>query len=353
MATAVKLPKLPTYTNPIAEQDQTNIRWLLNPNPNFNEVDSRAAEMGLGQGGGFQGNNRMRLRDSELINRFTTGHQMLQPYLQREHATQSQTQGERAQLEQIAATGAQAMERLRLQESGMTARQSQAERAALQRAALEGQQAMERLSFSEGSASDRQRAELDNMLERFYAGESGQNARLDRTIGAEGEQQAARLAAADTQQLRDLENRLEVARITNSADAARLEQQLALERERINNQMRLAEMESRNRIDLARTQGAFDIASRLSSGGGGSGGGGGTGLRTGPGAGPIAGVGRDTTGGSSNAALYNRYGATFDVNSRSSSTGGGQFYGDEPSGGDQFGQQLSNVDRILRRYGVV
>lgn len=348
MATAVKLPKLPTYTNPIAEQDQTNIRWLLNPNPNFNEVDSRAAEMGLGQGGGFQGNNRMRLRDSELINRFTTGHQMLQPYLQREHATQSQTQGERAQLEQIAATGAQAMERLRLQESGMTARQSQAERAALERAALEGQQAMERLSFSEGSAGERQRAELDNMLERFYAGEAGQNARLDRTIGAEGEQQSARLAASDTQQLRQLENALEVARINNSGDQQRLEQQLALERERLNSQMRLAERESADRMALARLNGAFGIVQNLTGSSGGT-------RSSGSGGGRAAPSGTVTTRPyGTNADLYNRYGATFDAGSVNYQQGAGQFYGDDtPEGGDQFGQQLSNVDRILRRYGVV
>lgn len=337
-----RIPKLPKYTNPIADQDQANIRWLMNPNVRTPEQDTRAAELNLGMGGGGFANNRnLRLRDSEIIRRMTLGSQMAQPYLQREHATASQTQGERAQLEQIAATGAQAMERLRLQESGMTARQSAAERAALERAALEGEQAMERLRVSEGGQTSRQQAEINAALERFYAGEAGQNERLGRTIAAEGEQQGARISAADTQQLRDLENRLEVARITSSADAARLEQQLALERERIRGQMALAERESADRMNLARTEGAFRLASQY---GGGGGAGGGAGGMARYGAGPF----------NDPASATVDYGGPMGgtrIVGVNNPLGGGQF--SPGAGGDQYGAQLSNVDRILRRYGVV
>jgi len=155
----VTAPTLPTYKKlSPEEQDRENINFLLNPNPNFSEVDTSAAEGAIRSGtpgSGFALNNKLRLRDSEKINRFQIGHGMLEPYSARAHQAALQTQVESARLNEIAAQGEQAREMLRLQEQGLAARQSDAQRAELERLVVAGDQAMQRLQLSESGENAR------------------------------------------------------------------------------------------------------------------------------------------------------------------------------------------------------
>src|SRR5688500_5051285 len=69
------------------------IDWILNPNIDFNETDTIAAEQAVGggfSGSGFAGNNQMRLRDSERMKRVALGNELLQPYLERSAASARQ-----------------------------------------------------------------------------------------------------------------------------------------------------------------------------------------------------------------------------------------------------------------------
>lgn len=150
-----------------ASQDRANIDYLLNPYFNTSEVETNAAEQSLGQGtigSGFASGTRGRLLESEKINRFQLGHQMLEPYLNREFQG-AQAEADRAsRLNEIAAQGAQAMQQLQLEEAGQTARASSAERAALERAILQGQQAMQQLTLQEAGQTGRSNASIAGNL---------------------------------------------------------------------------------------------------------------------------------------------------------------------------------------------
>lgn len=257
----------PAQANDLTALDQNAIRYLLNPSPSTSEVDTRAAEMAVGSGarGGTRDAARQwKLRDSELINRFQIGNQMLQPYQEREQRATLQTQGEQAQLNNIAAQGREAMRQLQLQEQGLAARQSSSERAALERAVLEGNQAMERLQLSESGTNTRQQAELDARMEQLYFGEEGQNARLDRTIAADRERQTVSEAGQTSRQEAALRAQLEEARLRGDIEgqlqAARLLQQAQLQTQSERAQLGQIDAQGRNRLLEGRQSGMFDLA---------------------------------------------------------------------------------------------
>lgn len=150
-----------------AGQDRSNIDFLLNPNFNTYETDTRAAEkaVGAGQSGSnWAGNVRSNMLDSERIKRFQLGHEMLQPYLQRDFQASEGAADRASALQRAIMEGNQAMERLQLSEAGQTARLSQEERARLEQLAEQGRQSMQQLMIREAGESGRQRESIGGQL---------------------------------------------------------------------------------------------------------------------------------------------------------------------------------------------
>lgn len=219
---AIQLPRLPSYSNGVTrsnapaaaptssgndltEADQANIRWLLNPSPDFNETDTNAAQSNLANGlsgGSAAAASKFRLRDSELRSRFEQGHAMLEPYTNRTQQATLQTQSEAARLNDIAAQGQQAMEQLKLQEQGLAERQSESEQARLRELAQSGQQALQQLQASQSGQQSLQSSALAAELQRLGISEAGANTR-----------QQAQLGSAAAQQLAEINARLEIARL--------------------------------------------------------------------------------------------------------------------------------------------
>lgn len=88
-------PLMMPFTNPggIQGNAMAGIDWILNPSIDFTESDTTAAEQAIAggfSGSGFAGNNRLRLRDSERMNRVALGNELLQPYLNRAAETARQ-----------------------------------------------------------------------------------------------------------------------------------------------------------------------------------------------------------------------------------------------------------------------
>lgn len=195
---ASKLPTFPKYgtsTADLANADRANIAYLFG-DPNFTETDTLAAERAVASGttgSGFAANNQLRLRDSERINRYQIGHQMLDPYLQREQQSSLQGADNAARLQQIAAQGEEARKQLELQQSGQMALQSAEARARLEQIAAQGAQAMEQLKLSE--LGDTNRVNLNNAgaLERTVVGGAFDLASRYGAGGAPGQQGDGRM----------------------------------------------------------------------------------------------------------------------------------------------------------------
>lgn len=156
-----------TSSGGLAGQDQQNIGWLLNPSFDTREVDQNAAEKAVGggtTGSGFALNNRNLMLDSEKISRMKLGHDLLNPYLDRSQQAALQSQAESARMQQTIAEGNQAMERLRLSESGQSARLSQEAQDRLQQIALQGEQARILAGINNSSELERQRAAVSGNL---------------------------------------------------------------------------------------------------------------------------------------------------------------------------------------------
>jgi hypothetical protein len=146
-----------------ATQDRLNIDYLLNPYYDTSETRTNAAEANLGQGvqgSGFGSGTTNRLLESERIQRFQLGHQMLEPYLQRDFQAGQAAAERQARLNEIAAQGAQALQQLQLSEAGQTARLNTQEAAALQRQVLSGQQAMQQLGIQQAGENTRTRLNI-------------------------------------------------------------------------------------------------------------------------------------------------------------------------------------------------
>lgn len=158
---------LPNYAAGGATADRRNIDFLLNPNFNTFETDMRAAESAVGsgtQGSQWAGNVRSNMLDSERIRRFELGHNMLQPYLQRDFQAAEGAADRGAALQRSILEGNQAMERLRLSEAGQSERLSQEERARLEQLAEQGRQAMQQLMVREAGETGRQRESIGAQL---------------------------------------------------------------------------------------------------------------------------------------------------------------------------------------------
>lgn len=168
-------------TGSLAQKDRANIDFLLNPNFDQTETRMNAAEANLGSGlagSGFAQGTTNRMLDSERIARLKLGHEILDPYLNREAAQKLQSQQEQARLNEIAAQGALALQQLQLQEAGLASRQSASERARLEQIAAEGNQAMQRLQLSEAGEAARQKVGIGGniittLLGRSDLGRSG------------------------------------------------------------------------------------------------------------------------------------------------------------------------------------
>ena len=141
------VPSLPGYAanpNGLVGQDQRNIEWLLNPSFDTREVFQRSAERGVGSGTGGSGfglSNKALMLDSEKIARAKLGHELLDPYLNRESSEKINAANNVNRLQAIAAEGASAMERLRLSEAGLSERLTSQQKADLEMQVLRGQQA--------------------------------------------------------------------------------------------------------------------------------------------------------------------------------------------------------------------
>lgn len=147
--------------------DQRNIQFLLNPDFDPSEVQTRAAESAFGgglSGSGFASAGRARMLDSERIRRFQLGNEMLSPYLGRAHETSERLGTQQHDLNRLAQEGAQAMQRLQLSESGQMARLTASERAAMERLVAQGQQAMQQLMVSEAGDTARTRMQIGGNL---------------------------------------------------------------------------------------------------------------------------------------------------------------------------------------------
>jgi len=156
-------PKTTTTTNAAPDLKAgllANIAKLMNPTAeSLAESDNRAAAQNVASGmpgqSAFGQNRGLVLRDSEQRDRLKQANEMYQPFLQRESAEGIAASGQAAETQRQILAGEQAMERLRLSESGESARLSQKEAADLKLQALEGEQAMMRQTASEKGAMDR------------------------------------------------------------------------------------------------------------------------------------------------------------------------------------------------------
>lgn len=155
------MPGLPAYPG-IA-----GLNELFSPQFGRNEVLTTAAENAVGGGfggGGFAAAQGMRLLDSERKANFALGHQILEPYLNREFQAGESAADRQSRLNEIAARGAQALQELQIQETGDTTRQTQAERAQSERDVILGQQAMRELTLREAGETSRDRTRIGGTL---------------------------------------------------------------------------------------------------------------------------------------------------------------------------------------------
>lgn len=129
-----------------AALDRANIDALLSGQFDPYEINMQSAERAVGSGtggSGFAQAGRYKLLDSEKLARQRLGNQMLDPYLNREHQQTLQSQAEAARMAELKADAEYAMERLRMSEAGLGERLSSQQRAELEQIAARGAQAME------------------------------------------------------------------------------------------------------------------------------------------------------------------------------------------------------------------
>lgn len=162
---AAGAPPAPVAPNPgsLSQADLGNVSTLFDPNFGRTETMTHAAEDAAGGGwggGGFAAGHGLKLLDSEKKANFLLGHQILEPYLAREHEDTLNASNNAARLQQIAAEGAQALQRLQLSESGAMARLNAQEAAELQRQIISGQQAMQLLTVKEAGETGRERERI-------------------------------------------------------------------------------------------------------------------------------------------------------------------------------------------------
>lgn len=140
---------------------------FFDPNFGRSETMTRANEAAIAGGygsGGFAGGQALKLLDSERKSNILAGHQILEPYLERQSRASLQASENAARLNQIAAEGAQALQRLQLSEAGQGARLSAELAARLQDQVLAGQQAMQQLTLREAGETGRLNTSIQGNL---------------------------------------------------------------------------------------------------------------------------------------------------------------------------------------------
>jgi hypothetical protein len=154
-------------TDVLSGANRANIAQLFDPRFGRDETINRGAENQIAGGwgeGGFGLNQTNRLLDSERKANFELGAKLLEPYLGREHESSINATNNAARLQQIAAEGAQALQRLQLSEAGQTARLNRSEAAALERAVLAGNQALQQITLREAGETGRERSRVQGNL---------------------------------------------------------------------------------------------------------------------------------------------------------------------------------------------
>lgn len=169
------MPGLPAYPGIVG------VNELFSPTFGRNETITRGAENAVGggfAGSGFGGAQTNRLLDSERKENFLLGHQILEPYLNREFEAGQGAANRQGRLNEIAAEGANALQRLQLSEAGQGARLSTELEARLRQQVLEGEQAIQRLTLQEAGESSRQRTGIggtlaNTLLQGLLSGKGG------------------------------------------------------------------------------------------------------------------------------------------------------------------------------------
>jgi hypothetical protein len=185
-------PALPDYSTQ-TKQSMANIDSLLNPSyADMDETRMKAAANAAASGtvgSGFANSGMLKMLDSEKIARQQLGSQLLEPYLQRNTTLQTAQMGQEGDNYRALLDAQQAMERLKLSESGQTARMTQDEAAQMQRLVVQGQQAAANIAQQNSGAMEQLKyksaAELQNIIqdgkqamERIQLSEKGQGERL-------------------------------------------------------------------------------------------------------------------------------------------------------------------------------
>lgn len=183
MTTRNTTPAAPTNPAPDLKAGLlANIAKLMNPTAeSLAESDNRAAAQNLASGmpgqSAFGQNRGLVLRDSEQRARLAQANEMYQPFLQRESAEGIAANAQAGEDRRQALAGEQALERLRLSESGESARLDDQQENALKMQAIEGEQAMLRLNAQQngnerlqrmGDQSDIQKTILSAYLNPAY-----------------------------------------------------------------------------------------------------------------------------------------------------------------------------------------
>lgn len=164
-APAMPVPGAPGYPPGVGE--------LFDPNFGRTETQQIAAEnalMGGFAGSGFALGQGARLLDSERKANLLAGHQILEPYLDREFQSGQNAADRASRLNEIAAQGANALQQLQLSEAGATARLSASQRGELERQVLSGQQAMQQLTLREAGETGRTREQIGGRLAETVLG---------------------------------------------------------------------------------------------------------------------------------------------------------------------------------------
>lgn len=166
---AAGAPPPPVVATPggLAAADLGNVATIFSPEFGRADVAQESAANAVAGGwgaGGFAGGQRMMLTDREKKANYLLGHQILEPYLAREHEDKVNAANNAARLQQIAAEGAQALQRLQLSESGAMARLNAQEAAEAQRQIIAGQQAMQQLTMREAGETGRLRESIGGNL---------------------------------------------------------------------------------------------------------------------------------------------------------------------------------------------
>lgn len=162
------------------------VNELFDPNFGRTETQTRAAEnalMGGFSGGGFAIGQGARLLDSERKANIIAGHQILEPYLNREFQGGQNAADRASRLNEIAAQGANALQQLQLSEAGATARLSASQRGELERQILSGQQAMQQLTLREAGETGRTREQIGGRLAETVLGAALTPGRTGGTAG--------------------------------------------------------------------------------------------------------------------------------------------------------------------------